>query len=176
MARPKRQRPLWLPKWIPFKDGRYLGLAKQTILAWVSALLSLFFFTLTVSYAAEKTKLSRLEFVRSSRSNTLLILHVLSEVASVFLDITIYSTFEVVQWVLISRPGGIRLAQFLALQSSTGPLGLISLVMGKGLPSKQWPVKPRVMALLRLVARLTVPVLAVLIMSMPFPKTENLSS
>lgn len=166
MPRPKRQRPSWLPKWIPFKDGRYLGLARQTILAWLSVFLAFFFFVFTVSYAAERSRLSRLQLVRSSRSNTILILRILSEAASIFLASTIYSTFEVVQWVLISRPGGIRLAQFLALQSSTGPLGLIALFWGKGLPPSQWPMKPRLMSFLRLMAQLTVPVLGVLIMSM----------
>lgn len=81
---------------------------------------------------------------------------------------TIYSTFELVQWVLISRPDGVRLPQYLALQSGTGPLGLLVLALGKGLPARQWPMKPRIMSLLRLIAELVVPVAGVLIMSMSF--------
>ncbi|KAF2001361.1 hypothetical protein P154DRAFT_521758 [Amniculicola lignicola CBS 123094] len=165
MPRPKRQRPLWLPAWVPFKDGRVLGLAKQTVLAWSSAALATVFFTLTVSYATEKSQFSKVKFVHSSRPNTLLVLRVLSEIASVFLAATIYSTFEVVQWVLISRPDGIRLPQFLALQSSTGPLGLLALALGYGLPASKWPWNSRILSLIRLLAEVAVPVLGVFVMS-----------
>ncbi|KAF2661767.1 hypothetical protein K491DRAFT_385636 [Lophiostoma macrostomum CBS 122681] len=165
MARPKRQRPTWLPAFIPFKDGRFLGLARQTVLGWSSAILALVFFALTLSYATEKTRLSYLTFIHASSANTILVLRVLSEAAGVFLAATIYSTFEVVQWVLISRPDGIQLPQFLALQSSTGPLGLLVLAFGKGLPTSQWPMTPRIMSLIRLIAELTVPVLGILVMS-----------
>jgi hypothetical protein len=165
MPRLKRQRPRWLPRWVPFKDGRLLGLAKQTVLAWTATLLAIFFFLLTVSYATEKTHFSRFKFVHASRSNTILVLRVLSEAAGVFLAGSIYSTFEVVQWVLISRPDGIKIPQFLALQSSTGLLGLIVLAFGRGLPPSQWPMNPRLLALLRLIAGLTIPVLGVLVMS-----------
>jgi hypothetical protein len=165
MPRPKRQRPAWLPPWVPFKEGRYLGLAKQTILAWVSLILALAFFLLTVSYAAKKSSISDLKFVLCSRSNTILVLRLLSEAAALFLSATIHSTFELAQWVLISRPGGIRLSQYLALQSGTGPLGLIVLALGGGLPLGHWPMKPRALSLARLLAELTVPVLGVLIMS-----------
>ncbi|KAF2272163.1 uncharacterized protein EI97DRAFT_462174 [Westerdykella ornata] len=165
MPRPKRQRPAWLPTWIPFKDGRYLGLARQTILAWTSAFLAVSFFALTVLYAAGRSKISQLEFVRYSRSNTILILRILSEAAALFLASTIHATFDVVQWVLISHPDGMRLPDFLALQSSTGPLGLILLASGHGLPPEQWPLKPRMLSLIRLLAELTVPVVGVLVMS-----------
>ena len=175
MPRPKRQRPVWLPACIPFKDGRFLGLAKQTVLAWFSATLALIFFALTLSYATEKTRLSYMTFVHVSSSNTILVLRVLSEAAGVFLGATIHSTFEVVQWVLISRPDGIQLPQFLALQSSTGPLGLLVLAFGRGLPLCQWPIAPRLMSLLRLIAELTVPVLGILVMSMFFVNLEDVS-
>ncbi|ORY16003.1 hypothetical protein BCR34DRAFT_598035 [Clohesyomyces aquaticus] len=165
MARHKRERPPWLPKSIPYKDGRVLGLAKQTNLAWISAILAVTFFTLTVSYATEKSRFTSVKFVHSSRSNSILVLRVLSEITSVFLGATIHSTFEVVQWVLISRPDGIRLPQFLSLQSSTGPLGLLVLALGRGLPYSQWSIKPRLMSLLRLLAEIAIPVIAVLIMS-----------
>ncbi|KAF2730899.1 hypothetical protein EJ04DRAFT_579546 [Polyplosphaeria fusca] len=165
MPRPKRQRPSWLPRWIPYKDGRYLGLARQTLLAWSSTVLALAFFLMTIAYVTEKSRLSKARFVHSSRSNTILVLRVLSEAAGVFLAGSIYSTFEVVQWLLISRPEGIRLPQFLALQSSTGPLGLLVIAFGKGLSAGEWPMGPRIMSLLRLMAELTVPVLGVVIMS-----------
>ncbi|KAF2786287.1 hypothetical protein K505DRAFT_380369 [Melanomma pulvis-pyrius CBS 109.77] len=165
MPRHHRQRPSWLPAWIPYKDGRYLGLARQTILAWSSTILALTFFLMTVSYATEKSRFSNVKFVHTSRSNTILVLRILSEAAGIFLASTIYSTFEVVQWVLISRPGGIQFPQFLALQSSTGPLGLMVLAFGKGLPPHQWGMKPRIMSLIRLIAEVAVPVLGVLVMS-----------
>jgi hypothetical protein len=172
MPRHKRQRPSWLPHCVPYKDGRYLGLARQTLLAWTSAVLALAFFLMTVAYATEKSRFSAVKFVHSSRSNTILVLRVLSEAAGVFLGGAIHSTFEVVQWVLISRPEGIRLPQYLALQSSTSPLGLLVLALGQGLPASQWPMKPRVLSLLRLIAELAVPVLGVLIMSMSCSNVE----
>ena len=165
MPRPKRQRPKWLPRWVPFKEGRVLGLAKQTLLSWISLILALFFFAWTVAYASKKSGLSDLKFVYESKSKTILVLRVLSEAASLFLATTIHSTFEVVQWVLTSRTDGVGLSQFLALQSSTGPLGLIVLALGRGLPAREWPMKARLMAMLRLLAEVTIPVLAVLVMS-----------
>ncbi|KAF2260785.1 hypothetical protein CC78DRAFT_570995 [Lojkania enalia] len=163
--RHKRLRPSWLPRWIPYKDGRYLGLARQTLLAWLSTILALVFFLMTVAYATEKSRFSGFKFVHDSPSNTILVLRILSEATGVFLAGSIHSTFEVVQWVLISRPEGIRLSQFLALQSGTGHLGLFVLACGRGLPASQWPMKPRIMSLIRLIAELACPVLGVLIMS-----------
>lgn len=165
MPRHHRQRPAWLPSWIPYKDGRYLGLARQTILAWSSTILATAFFLMTVAYATEKSRFTAAKFVHSSRSNTIMVLRVLSEIAGVFLAGSVYSTFEVVQWVLISRPDGIRLPQFLALQSSTGPLGLLMIALGRGLPASQWPMKPRLMSLLRLLAQVAIPLTGVLVMS-----------
>jgi len=165
MPRSRRQRPAWLPSWVPYKDGRYLGLAKQTILAWSSTILATAFFLMTVAYATRTARLSSESFMHASQSNTILVLRVLSEAHGVFLAGAVYSTFEVVQWVLVSRPEGIQLPQFLALQSSTGPLGLLAIVLGQGLPADEWPMKPRVMSLLRLVAQAIVPLTGVLIMS-----------
>jgi hypothetical protein len=163
--RPKRQRPPWLPRWMPFKDGRYLGLAKQTILAWSSTILALIFFSMTVSFAVGTSRLWQIKAVNSSQSNSILILRVFSEAAGLFLAGTVHSTFAVIQWVLVSRPEGIRFPQFLALQPSTGPLGLLVLASGKGLTVEQWPFKPRLLSLLRLIAEVAVPLMGVLIMS-----------
>ncbi|CAO2653937.1 Nn.00g106700.m01.CDS01 [Neocucurbitaria sp. VM-36] len=165
MTRPKRQRPTWLSTWIPFKNGRYLGLARQTILAWISTILALVFFFITLSYALGSSRLSQSKIIYTSQSRTILLLRIFSEAAGLFLAGTVHSTFEVVQWVLTSRPEGIRLPQFLALQPSTGPLGLLVLVTGRGLPPSEWPLKPRFLSLLRLISEIAVPLLGVLIMS-----------
>jgi hypothetical protein len=165
MPRNRRQRPGWLPSWIPYKDGRYLGLARQTILAWSSTFLAIAFFFMTIAYATRTARMSSVSFVHASQSNTILVLRVLSEAHGVFLAGSVYSTFEVVQWMLISRPEGIQLPQLLALQSSTGPLGLLAIVFGQGLPADEWPKKPRLTSLLRLIAQAIVPLTGVLIMS-----------
>jgi hypothetical protein len=165
MPRNPRQRPAWLPSWVPYKDGRYLGLAKQTILAWSSTILATAFFLMTVAYATGTARISRVKFVHASQSNTILVLRVLSEAHGVFLAASVYASFEVVQWALISRPGGIQLPQFLALQCSTGPLGLLAIASGQGLSVAEWPMKPRLMSLLRLIAQAIVPLTGVLIMS-----------
>jgi hypothetical protein len=165
MPRNRRQRPTWLPSWVPYKDGRYLGLARQTILAWSSTILATAFFLMTVAYATRSAHSSNVSFVHASQSNTILVLRILSEAHGIFLAGSVYSTFEVVQWVLISRPEGIRLPQFLALQSSTGPLGLLTIVFGQGLPMGEWTMAPRLTSLLRMVAQAVVPLTGVLIMS-----------
>ncbi|KAF2676298.1 hypothetical protein K458DRAFT_410522 [Lentithecium fluviatile CBS 122367] len=165
MPRHFRQRPTWLPAWVPYKDGRYLGLARQTLLAWSSTILATAFFFMTVAYATRKSRLTSVSFVHASQSSTIMTLRVLSEAAGIFLACSVYSTFEVVQWVLISQAKGMCLPQFLALQSSTGPLGLLSIALGQGLPKCEWPMKPRLMSLLRLVAQAAVPLIGVLIMS-----------
>jgi hypothetical protein len=165
MPRNTRQRPAWLPPWVPYKDGRYLGLAKQTILAWSSTILATAFFLMTVAYATGTARISRVRFVNASQSNTILVLRVLSEAHGVFLAASVYASFEVVQWVSISRPEGVLLPQFLALQCSTGPLGLLAIASGHGLSTTEWPIVPRLMSLLRLVAQAVVPLTGVLIMS-----------
>jgi hypothetical protein len=129
---------------------------------------------MTISYAAERSRLSKSAFVRSSRSNTILVLRILSEAAAVFITATIHSTFELVQWVLISRPDGIRMPQYLALQPSTGPLGLLVLASGGGIPPSQWPFTARLLSLLRLFSELTVPVIGVLVMSRFLVRPSNL--
>lgn len=165
MPRHRRQQPAWLPSWVPYKDGRYLGVVKQTILAWSSTILATAFFLMTVAYATRKAQFSSASFVHASQANTIMVLRVLSEVAGIFLAGSVYSTFETVQWVLISRPEGMRFPQFLALQSSTGPLGLLAIALGQGLPTGEWPMKPRLMSLLRMVAQAVIPLTGVLIMS-----------
>ncbi|KAH7378281.1 hypothetical protein BKA66DRAFT_148319 [Pyrenochaeta sp. MPI-SDFR-AT-0127] len=165
MPRLKRRRPSWLPAWIPYKDGRYLGLARQTILAWTSTILALIFFSMTISYAIGSSRLSRSELLYASESRTILILRVFSEAAGLFLAGTVHSTFEVVQWILISRPEGISLPQLLALQPSTGPLGLLVIASGRNLPPSQWPLGPRLTSILRLMSEVAIPLLGVVIMS-----------
>ncbi|KAF1848659.1 uncharacterized protein K460DRAFT_403936 [Cucurbitaria berberidis CBS 394.84] len=120
---------------------------------------------MTVSYALGSTRLSRSKIVYASQARTILILRVFSEAAGLFLAGTVHSTFDLVQWVLISRPEGIGFPQFLALQPGTGPLGLLVLAFGRGLPPSEWPMKPRLMSLLRLVSEISIPLLGVLIMS-----------
>lgn len=165
MPRHRRQRPAWLPAWVPYKDGRYLGLARQTILAWSSTLLAMAFFLMTIAYATRTGRFPRPHFVHASQSSTILILRILSEAHGIFLAGSVYSTFEVMQWVLISRAEGLQLPQFLALQSSTGPLGLMAIALGKGLPPGDWPMRPRLMSLLRLIAQAVVPLTGVMVMS-----------
>lgn len=162
VQRRDRKRPAWLPLWIPFRNGRVLGLARQTILAWVSAALALIFFIMTVALATNKAPHS---ILFRSKSRPILVLRILSEAAGVFLGATIHSTFEVIQWLKISRPDGISLPEFLAFQLNTGGLGLLVLVLGRGLPVSKWPRNSRLTGLCRLFAEFVVPSLGILIMS-----------
>lgn len=173
MPRHKRQRPSWLPTYVLFKDGRILGLARQTNLAWIATFMALSFFLITISYATEKSRISELKSVRESRSRTIFVLRILSEIAGVFMAATMHSTFEVVQWVLVSRAEGIKFPQLLALQSSTGLLGLLVLALGRELPIRELPLTPRIMSLMRLISETSVPVLGVLIMSEYIERVEK---
>jgi hypothetical protein len=147
MPRNLRQRPAWLPSWVPYKDGRYLGLAKQTIICDRHGpnLTREVRTCLAIQYHPGPS--------RSLRSAWRL---------SCCLRLCVIRSCSM---ALISRPEGIQLPQFLALQWSTGPLGLLAIASGQGLPAAEWPMKPRLMSLLRLVAQAVVPSTGVLIMS-----------
>lgn len=134
----------------------------QSWLTWTAAFLAIGFQALTSIYASGTVIASHLHFLYASSSSTIFVLSVLSSFTGLFLSATIASTFEKVQWMLISRQNGLRVSQYLTLQAGTGALGLLTLLLGKGLG---WGSSTRGWAAVRLSAIVLGPILGVLIMS-----------
>lgn len=128
-------------------------------LAWTAFLFTVGFLILTLVYASNATAASRILFLYSSSSTTIFVLSILSSITGLFLTATIAAAFERVQWLLVSRPNGLRLSRYLALQPGTGLMGLLTLVFGKSRAvTKMW-------AMARLAALLLVPISSIVIMS-----------
>jgi uncharacterized integral membrane protein len=128
-------------------------------LAWTAFLFTVGFLILTLVYASSATATSHIRFLYNSSSKTIFVLSVLSSITGLFLTATIAATFERVQWLLISRPNGVRLSRYLSLQPGTGLMGLLVLVFGGSRAmTKMW-------AVVRLVALSLVPILSIVIMS-----------
>ena len=88
---------------------------------------------MTICYAYETLSFTRIRYIQSSSSKTILILRILSEAAGVFLGPTMRSTLKVIQWIKISRPDGLIFPECLALRASTDQLWLLVLALGRGL-------------------------------------------
>jgi hypothetical protein len=144
----------------------------QIQMAWLLAVLTLVLLALTTLYAAQASLTSQKHVVFSSRSDAIFVLRALSELTGVMLAATIATTFESVQWLYVAQKGGVRLADYLALQAGTGIMGLLALAVGREVPN----ITTRVLSIVRLVSIVLVPVLGVLIMSesVLLPTTEPL--
>ncbi|KAF2269447.1 hypothetical protein CC78DRAFT_604142 [Lojkania enalia] len=136
--------------------------ARISWLSWTSALLTIGFLILTSVYASEAKMTSRVQFLYNSSSNTIFVLSILSILTGFFLAATIATTFEKVLWSLISRPEGLQLSKYLSLQAGTGTMGLLTLLIGRGMGMRG---STRWWAGLRLGAIMLVPILNILIMS-----------
>ena len=79
---------------------------KQHAGAWVSAVLSLLLLILTIAYACRCLGVSQYQSIASSRSRTILVLRVLSELTTTLLGLTLALTIERVQWHQIVRERG----------------------------------------------------------------------
>ncbi|OAL34938.1 hypothetical protein AYO20_05899 [Fonsecaea nubica] len=132
---------------------------KEIALAWIPACLTVIMLVLTALYAL-RPGLWKSDFINSSPSNAIFVLRALSEVTGFLLAITVASAFELLQWLLTVREGGIPLAEFLCLQQGTGILGLIQITAGPN-----FRVGTRFWGALRLLAVASLPILGVLIMS-----------
>ena len=139
-----------------------VGLPRHIWIPWLSGLTALTFYLLTVLYASQSTLLSQIRFVGSSPSYTILVLRVLSEIASLLLATTIAAVFQRLQSMLVSRSshGGMRLTDYLGLEAGTGVLGLLSMALGTGVSK----MTTRVWGTIRLVSIIIVPLLNILIM------------
>jgi hypothetical protein len=65
-----------------------------------------------------------------SLSDTLGILRTLQEVTSVLSGFMLNRTFEVIEWTLVSRDGGIRALSFLTLSPTTSLFGVVGVGFG----------------------------------------------
>lgn len=143
-------------------NARFLSSVKKSWLVWTAAILTTAFLILTSVFASDVSATSHIKFLYSSSSNSIFALSVLSSFTGLFLGALIASTFEKVQWLLISRQRGLRMTNFLTLQPGTGIMGLLTLLLGRGLDLKS---STRFWAAVRLTSILLVPTLSILIMS-----------
>jgi len=127
--------------------------------AWTALLFTIGFMILTLVYASNATAASHIQFLYNSSSKTIFVLSILSSITGLFLTATIAATFERVQWLLISRPNGLRLTRYLTLQPGTGLMGLLTLLFGRSRAgTKMW-------AMVRMMAIVLVPISSIVIMS-----------
>jgi hypothetical protein len=143
-------------------------LPRHLWLSWSSAFASSCLYILTVLYASWPTMWSQYQSIGGSSSNKILVLRVVSELASLSLATTIAAAFERVQCMLLSRRrllkrDGVSLSNYLGLDSGTGVLGLLAIAFGRRIPA----ITTRSWGFLRLSAILLIPLLNVLIMGMP---------
>ncbi|KIW89243.1 uncharacterized protein Z519_10096 [Cladophialophora bantiana CBS 173.52] len=129
------------------------------LVAWVPACLTAILLALTALYAI-RPDLWKSHFINSSPGNAIFVLRALSEATGFLLAITVASAFELVQWLLTVRTGGIPFTEFLCLQEGTGILGLMQLTAGA-----KSRARTRFWGGLRLLALVLLPVLGVVIMS-----------
>ena len=133
---------------------------KQLPLTWSGAMITLVLFILTVNYAMTAGLGNGIGWLQSSQSRSILLLRVLSEATTLFLTLLVSTSYERLQWMLVSRSRGLSLPTLLSLEAGTGVLGLLHLSLLRGF---QWWT--RCSGILRLFIKLLIPVLAVVIMS-----------
>lgn len=146
------------------RSSRRIKKAKSTDrvpMAWLLGLLNLIFLVMTTLYAAQTTFMFKKRIAFSSRSHAIFTLRALSELTGLLLAATIAATFERVQWLCVVQNNGVRLVDYIALQGSTGVIGLLALAAGRGVPK----LTTRVLSAIRLLSIVLVPVLGVLILS-----------
>ncbi|KAL2070992.1 hypothetical protein VTL71DRAFT_14018 [Oculimacula yallundae] len=106
--------------------------------AWLSNLLGLALFTLTIAYACGSYSMTGFRRVRTSLSKTILVLRVLSELTSILLTITLGLTLENIKWRLVTLFKDLSLPNLLSLVPGTSVVGLIQLVLSKGPAWSSW--------------------------------------
>lgn len=136
--------------------------ARQLLLEWSSAMLTLVFLVLTAVYASETTVPYRVRFLYASSSNTIFTLSALSALAGLFLAATIAAAFERLQWLLVARARGLKFTKVLSLNAATGVTGLLQLTAWRGHPLL---TTTRLWSATRLISIMLVPILGILIMS-----------
>jgi hypothetical protein len=136
--------------------------SRQIWLYVLAAVIAIGLLVTTSIYASEAGFSGGMRFVYSSSSNTIFVLSVLSGITGLLITATIEGSIERLQWLLVVRGDGLNLAKFLSLHAGTGPMGLISLVFGRGFPFLS---STRLWSFFRLISMILVPVLGILIMS-----------
>jgi hypothetical protein len=129
----------------------------------LAAIIAVGLLVTTSIYASEAGFSGGMRFVYSSSSHTIFVLSVLSGITGLLISAAIEGSIERLQWLLVVRGNGLNLAKFLSLHAGTGPMGLLSLLFGRGYPVLS---TTRAWSTFRLVSMTLVPVLGILIMSM----------
>ena len=159
------------PKKPSTSQGDFLKPISRVPLIWSGALVTVTLFCMTVVYAITADLGSGAAWLQSSQSRALL-LRVLSEATGVFLTLLISSSLERLQWMLVSRRGGLSLPTLFSLEAGTGVIGMMQLMFSRG-----FTIWTRLSSFTRLLLKFLVPVLAVVIMSkVPYVANEAQSA
>jgi hypothetical protein len=92
---------------------------RHSIPSWISFLLAVAFYVLTVLYAWRPELVSRIELFGGSPAKAIRLLAILSGIANSMLTATILHSFDIVHWTLVARLGAI-VSQTIS-HSSLGP-------------------------------------------------------
>jgi hypothetical protein len=92
---------------------------RHSIPSWISFLLAVAFYVLTVLYAWRPELVSRIELFGGSPAKAIRLLAILSGIANSMLTATISHSFDIVHWTLVARLGAI-VSQTIS-HSSLGP-------------------------------------------------------
>lgn len=115
----------------------------HSALPWISFLLAITFYALTVVYAWRPELVSRIDLFGGSPAKAIRLLAILSGIANPMLTATISHSFEVVHWTLVARPRGQSFADYLVLEPGTGIQGLFHILFYWKLPrlkSRAWSI------------------------------------
>ncbi|KAK3114926.1 hypothetical protein LTR53_006254 [Teratosphaeriaceae sp. CCFEE 6253] len=144
------------------KPRTCLAVIRHTLLGWVSWLLATALFALTVAYALKpSTFTAGLYFVGDSIGHSILTLRLLSAFTDILLSITFAIALDRLQSILVGGPEGTVFAKVLAVHPGTSYVGLSVLGFGRG--TSQLAV--RVMAVVRLLVVVLIPILGIIILS-----------
>jgi len=135
--------------------------SRQIPMAWLCLLTTTALFILTVLYAYRPSILSDVSPVRSSIPHSIRVLRLLSGITDVLLYASCFAALERVQMLPSFRPDGMPAVSFLSLNISTGFMGLLVLVFGKGTKSAM----ARSFAMIRLLVIVLCPALGIIIIS-----------
>lgn len=141
------------------------GRQESKALLLIAPLLALTFYLLAILYAWHPEYVSRLHWVGGSPANALRLLAILSGIASPLITLCIGQALNDLRLLLLSRPNGLNLMDFLALQQGIGVGGLWDIIRLRHLPR----LSPKAWALGKCVSMLVVPILNILILcKVPF--------
>jgi hypothetical protein len=131
-------------------------------LSWITLILAILFYILTILYAWRSDLISRDELFGGSPAKALRVLNVLSWLGNSLLGLAISQALDLTRAMLTARQYGHCLLDNLALQSGTGIDGLFEIIWKSRSLRK---FKPGAWSIFRLVSMTIVPILGSVVLS-----------